>query len=79
MLYTHPPPPMPYHTSHTEKHGHTEKTEKLKSHDLEGTALSKLCEKLNHITIQVDVCKRNPYNPLCDAMQLIKRQIEEHC
>ena len=60
-----------------------EKTEKLESHDLEGTALSKLCAVLNSIpSIQVDICDMtdmNPTLPLCKALQLIQKQKEEHC
>ena len=75
---------MHYHASHTKKHGHIEKTEKLKSHDLEGAALSKLCAVLNSIpipSIHADNCDGRHFNPspLCKALRLIQTQIEEHC
>ena len=71
MLYYNRPPP------HIHMPDHKKKTEKLKSHDLEGTALSKLCAVLN--LVQVDICNVNPAVCMGGIIQLIEKQIEEHC
>lgn len=65
---------MPHHKSHTEKHGHTTKTEKLKP----GDSLSELCEKLKFVAYDAQCGSKCIDEQACPCDD-IKKIYEEFC